>query len=385
MSEDLSALAKAEQLYANRRQRADELRAAGRKVVGYFCCYPPVEMLTALDLVPYRIQGNVERPVSEADALLETVSCSFMRSCFDLALGGYYDFLDGLIVPHTCDTVQRIYDIWRRYRKPRLAHFLNVPHMAQPSSYVFFKHELLRLREALEELAGKKLETEALRAAIALHNENRALLRRLYDLRKQQAPPIAGSEVLKLIVAGMGLPVAEYNDLVRAVTAEVAARPARPADSRPRVMLFGSELDDAGFLRLLEQAGGDVVVDDICTGTRSFWPDVPLTDDPLDGLASRYLGGINCPRTYRPQVLPRAADLDNRFAYLGNFVRDFGVDGVVFYIIRFCDTHELDAPDVTEYLAARNVPVLHLEEEYRTANVGQIKTRAEAFLETLGG
>lgn len=374
-----------EKLYLDRRRRANELRAEGRKVVGYFCCYPPVEMLTALDLVPFRIQGSVDRPVSEADALLETVSCSFMRSCFDLALGGYYDFLDGLIVPHTCDTVQRIYDIWRRYRKPQLAHFLNVPHMVQPSSYVFFKNELQRLQQALEELAGKKLETQALREAIALHNENRALLRQLYDLRKSDAPPIAGSEVLKLIVAGMGLPVAEYNDLVRAVIAEVSARPPRRAAGRPRVLIFGSELDDAGFLRLLEEAGADVVVDDICTGTRSFWPDVPLTDDPLDGLASRYLGGINCPRTYRPQMLPRAADLDNRFGYLQNFIRDFRADGVVFYIIRFCDTHELDAPDVIEYLAAQSVPVLHLEEEYRTANVGQIKTRAEAFMETLGG
>lgn len=374
-----------EKLYLDRRRRANELRAEGRKVVGYFCCYPPVEMLTALDLVPFRIQGSVDRPVSEADALLETVSCSFMRSCFDLALGGYYDFLDGLIVPHTCDTVQRIYDIWRRYRKPQLAHFLNVPHMVQPSSFVFFKNELQGLQQALEELAGKKLEPQALREAIALHNENRALLRQLYDLRKSDAPPIAGSEVLKLIVAGMVLPVAEYSDLVRAVIAEVSARPSRPAAGRPRVLIFGSELDDAGFLRLLEEAGADVVVDDICTGTRSFWPDVPLTDDPLDGLASRYLGGINCPRTYRPQTLPRAADLDNRFGYLQNFIRDFRADGVVFYIIRFCDTHELDAPDVIEYLAAQGVPVLHLEEEYRTANVGQIKTRAEAFMETLGG
>ncbi|TAK30398.1 MAG: 2-hydroxyacyl-CoA dehydratase [Chloroflexota bacterium] len=374
-----------EDLYHDRTRRAQELRTQGRKVVGYFCCYPPVELLSALDLVPYRIQGDVDQQVQAGDEYLETMTCSFVRSCFDLALTGKYDFLDGLVVPHSCDTVQRIYDMWRGLCPPDLVHFLNVPHMVQPSSFDFFKQELLRLQSALEDLAGKKLEPETLRQAVDAHNENRALLRRLYELRKSDAPPIAGSEVLKVIVAGMGMPVAEHNALMRQIIAEVLSRPTCENVNRPRVMLCGSEIDNATFIRMLEEAGADVVVDDLCTGTRSFWANVPTTSDPLDGIAFRYLNDINCPRTYRSQSQPRAADLENRFSFLGRFAHDFRVDGVVLCIIRFCDTHELEAPDVIDYFSSKGIPTLHLEEEYRLANIGQIKTRLEAFLETIGG
>lgn len=369
-------------LYEDRGSRARELRAQGKKVIGYFCCYPPLELMTALDLVPYRIQGSVHEPITQADAYLESVMCPFMRSCFDLSLKGEYDFLDGLVVPHSCDTVLRIHDIWKHYRKPAYTHTLNVPHMVDASSSEFFKQELRVFQGSLEGYAGRKMTPQGLDRAIELHNRNRALLHELYDLRRQDPPLVSGAEVIRVLVAGMGLPVEEFSGLLRGVIDEVPHRDLRPG-LKPRVLVYGTEIDDDAFIRLVEESGANVVMDDLCTASRSFWDPVEVTPDRLDGLVERYLEKVHCPRTYRPRTGDREQDWESRFGYLRDFARDFGVVGVIFYIIRFCDTYEFDAPDVRDFLEGEGFRVLHLEDDYNLPSLAQLRTRVEAFLETI--
>lgn len=95
--------------------------------------------------------------------------------------------------------------------------------------------------------------------------------------------------------------------------------------------------------------------------------------------------GIPCPRTYIPQAETRQEDLENRFGYLRSFITEFKVNGAIFYIIRYCDTYELDAPDVRDYLKEQGIPVLVLEDEYNLATIGQLRTRIQAFLEMIRG
>ena len=380
-----SGLARVDELYQNRTQRATELRKEGKKVIGYMCCFPPVEMFTALDMVPYRIMGSVQEPITQANAYLETILCPYVRSCFDLARKGNYDFLDGLVMPHSCDTVVKVYDIWRYYQKYPFSHFINVPHMLHQSSYKFMKIELQGLRKALEKFAGTQLTDDKLRQAIKLHNEQRALLRQLYDLRKSDPPLLSGAEVTRIIVATMIVPVQEGNELLHQVIAEVKSRKeGRPEKKPARVLVYGSEMDDMAFIKLVEDCGSNVVMDDLCTGTRHFWHDVPLTADPLDGIVDRYLDKIPCPRTYRETPGTHEADMENRFVYLKQYAQDFKANAVVFYIIRYCDTQEFDVPDIRDYLQGMGYPVLHIEDDYSLATIGQLRTRIQAFLEMIG-
>jgi len=372
-------LAWAKELYEHRGQRAKELKAQGKKIIGYFCCYPPLEMITAVGAVPYRIQGSMREAITQADAYLESIMCPFMRSCFDKALKGDYGFLDGLVVPHSCDTVQRIYDIWREYNKVPYSHFINVPHMLHPSSYEFFQRELEQFKKSLEGFMGKEINAESLNRAIKVHNENRALLRQLYELRKP--PLISGTEVLQILVAGMTLPVEEFNQLLQQSLEEVKLR--SPLPPKPRILVYGSETDDIAFVELVEECGALVVMDDLCTGSRTFWEDVVEDGHPVTRLAKRYLEKIPCPRTYRPRYGSYNEDLEYRFKYLMDFIHHFQVHGVIFYIIRYCDTHEFDVPSLRDYLEESQVPVLHLEDEYSLFTVGQLRTRIQAFLETI--
>lgn len=379
-----SGLAKVAETYESRGKRALELKRDGKKIIGYFCCYPPVELITASGCVPFRIIGDVEEPITQADAYLETIMCPFIRSAFDLALKGKYDFLDGIVVPHSCDTVERIYNIWRYYRKPAYSHYINVPHMSDSTSVEFFTAEITMFKRSLEQYIGSQISDGRLREAIKLHNRNRALVRELYDLRKDDPPLVSGSEMVKIIVSSMSLPVAEANQMLEETIPEIKNRSRRNEKRGARLMIYGSEIDDTAFMGLVEECGAHVVMDDTCIGSRYYWFDVNSDTNPMQALSSRYLEKVVCPRTYRPYAGSFEADLNSRFGYLMDYVRDFKVDGAILYIMRFCDTHEFDTPNIRDYLEGQGLPVLNLEADYALGTVGQLKTRIQAFLEVIG-
>ncbi|OGW15761.1 MAG: hypothetical protein A3G93_11890 [Nitrospinae bacterium RIFCSPLOWO2_12_FULL_45_22] len=379
-----SRLAGVKELYENRIRRAEDLRLSGSKIIGYLCCFPPIELMTAIDLVPCRITGDIKEQVTRGDAYLETLMCPYIRSCFDLAVKGKYDFLDGLVVPHSCDSVQRIYDIWKYYAKPAYSHFIDVPHMTHTASIEFFKRELERFKQSLERYAQKEISPENLVQAIHLHNENRALLRELYRFRRHNPPLLSGVEATQILIAGMTLPAREYHELLKSIIPEVAARKELPGEEKPRILIYGSEIDDTGFIELIEQCGADIVMDDLCTGTRQFWHDVELGDDPLEALACHYLMKIPCPRTYKPRTGTHAEDLENRFGYLKEYATEFKVEGVILYIIRFCDTHGFDVPDVKDYFEAMGLPILYLEEDYAITAPERLRTQVRTFIDLIG-
>ena len=378
----MTAIGELETLYTERGKRAKELRNSGKKVISYFCCFVPDEIITAFDMVPYRIQGSQSEPIDQADACIETMACPFARSCFNLALNGEYDFLDGFVAPHSCDTVERMYHIWRYYKPAPFTHFINVPHMMGPSSDEFYHKELEFFIKGLEQWSGKKLDTGKFREAIRLYNQRRAVLRELYELRKPDPPLVSGTEITEVLVAGMGIPAAEHIELVKRLIAEVKGRPRPKAQKLPRVFLWGNEIDDIAFMKLIEESGAYVVMDDLCTGSRFFWDDVPETNDPLDGIVSRYLH-IHCPRSNIPKAETREKDLENRYGYINRFIKEWNANGVIFYIIRYCDTCELEGPDLREYLNEMKLPVLMIEDDYSTSTIGQLRTRVQAFLEMI--
>ncbi|MCJ7522654.1 MAG: 2-hydroxyacyl-CoA dehydratase family protein [Dehalococcoidia bacterium] len=332
--------------------------------------------MTDLDIVPYRIQGGAGKPLKQADQYLESIMCPYVRSCFDLAMSGEYDFLSGVVIPHTCDAMHRIYDIWKYNMKPLYSHCLTVPHMTHKASFEYFQQELEDLRHGLERFAGRPASEQDLLNAIELHNRSRSLLRELYALRKHDPPPVTGTEITRVLVAGMTIPVGEFNALLEDVISEVRERK-EGSDRKPRLLISGSEVDDVSLVSLVEDCGASVVMDDVCTGSRAFWKDVIPTNGALNGLAERYLGGITCPCTYREGRAPE------RFSYLGDFIRDWDVKGVLLYTIRFCDTYQLDAPEIKEYIGSLGLPVLYLEDDYIMPPLAQWRTRIEAFLETI--
>ena len=377
-------LSKANEIYKNRAVRAKELHGQGKKVMAYLCCYAPLEFMTAADIVPYRIMGNPSEPITEADIHMETLTCPFVRSAYDNALKGSLEFCDGLTIPHTCDSVRKTFDIWSYTLNFPYSHLLNVPHKSDESSAHFFKAELNVFRKSLEQFIGREISDESISEAVQLHNQNRTLIRELYELRKESPPLISGSEMTRVLVASMSIPVEECNELLRSVIEEVKERQDKPALKSIRLLVYGAEIDDTAFIDLVEESGGNVVIDDLCIGTKFYWPDVPLTPDPLDGIVTRSLHDLHCARTYKPKKGTYKDYQEERFGYIRDFAKDFHADAAILYVYRCCDPLGFDVPEIKDYLEGEGYPVLYLEDDYSAASPARLKTRVQAFLENIG-
>ena len=202
-----------ESCYTDYGQRAKELKNEGKKIIGYMCSLIPLEIITAAGCIPFRMRGDVHEPITKGDINLETIACPFYRSCFDLSVKGKYDFLDGSIVAHGCDSMARTYAVWKYTLDLPYSHFVNLPHTVSESSMEFFRAELNTFRKSLGKFAGKEFSDDDLAEAIGLYNENRDKVRALYELRKPDPPIVSGTEITKILTVGACLPVAEANKL----------------------------------------------------------------------------------------------------------------------------------------------------------------------------
>jgi benzoyl-CoA reductase/2-hydroxyglutaryl-CoA dehydratase subunit BcrC/BadD/HgdB len=309
--------------------------------------------------------------------------CFFYRSCLDLALKGKYDFLDAFVGAHACDGAERVSYIWRSYLKSPCSFYLDLPHTNHAAALEFFKKQLKYFIAVLEDGTGRKVSHEGIKEAILLYNRQRALVRQLFLLRKADPPLITGTEFLEVIMAIMCIPVEEGNALLEEVLAEITSRTEKPRKKKGRLLVWGSLFDNIAVTQLIESCDLNIVMDDTAIGSRSFWVDIEPTGDPLDGITDRYLNKIVCPRTFRDTKKSRQEELDNRFGYLKKMIKEWQVNGVYMNVIKNFDIHGYEILDLRDYLEEEGLPVLVIEQDYSTASLAPLRTRFQAFAESI--
>ena len=355
-----------------------EHKQQGKKVFGWLCTYAPEEIIHAAGGLPVRITGySQEMELEDGTAYLYSNNCSFSRSCFQLGLRDGYDFLDGVVGGSTCDGARRLFDLWRHYIGTPFHHVLTVPRKYTRAAHDLYYSEVVKLKEHLEEHLDLKITDEALKSSIALYNESRDLLSRLYDFRKLDTPPISGAETMEVLDASFRMPKELFNRHLAVLLDEIAASH-NTYTCRARLMVTGSVMANPEFINSIENQGGLVVTDELCTSTR-YWSDpVILQGDepPLRAIARRYLNNFPCAR-----MVPS----DERFNRILDLAHEFKVDGVISQIVRYCVPYAHDLPLLKERLNKVGIPLLGLDVEYGTSGSGQIQTRVQAFLEMLEG
>jgi benzoyl-CoA reductase/2-hydroxyglutaryl-CoA dehydratase subunit BcrC/BadD/HgdB len=279
---------------------------------------------------------------------------------------------------NSCDHVRRMYDHWVRQMKTPFAEVLSLPRKAEAAQVEWFCGELANLRQRIESHYGVEIGDDALRDAIALHNETRRLLRELYELRKTEAPPITGAEALAVTVASTTMPQSLYNECLRELLSDVAGA-AGITDFRARLMILGSELDDPEYIQIIEDQGGMVVTDSLCFGSKILWNDVEEdAADPLMALAQYYVAD-------RPAHARMFTEYDRRAAYVRELIDEFRVDGVIFQRLTFCELWGYEQFIMEDDFKEWDVPLLSMDREYKLNATGQLRTRVQAFLETVEG
>lgn len=350
----------------------------GGKIMGYFCAAMPVEMITAAGFLPFRVRATGSTGTELSDAYFGNINCSFPRHAFNMALKGEYDFLDGLVIFNSCDHIRRVYDHWIRQMKTPFVKILSLPRKDGPAQVEWFRDELAILRDHMQEHFRVEMTDDKLREAIALHNASRRRQRDLYELRKTDRPPITGTEMLAVTVAGTAMPPVRYNQLLGELLEDVG-KASGHSDYRARLMIVGGELDNPEYIRVIEGQGGLVVTDALCFGSRLISGDVDQSiNDPLTALAQYYLAD-------RPSCARMYTRYEQRVEYIKNMIRDFHVDGVIFVRLTFCELWGFEQYSLENDFKQLKIPLLCMDREYVLSGVGQLRTRVQAFLETLGG
>jgi benzoyl-CoA reductase subunit C len=262
-------------------------RDAGGKVVGHFQVYFPEEIVHAAGALPFKVRGG---PVeaTQADSRFGSYLCSIVKTSLELVLSRHIE-LEMFVTHPICDAARNLAAVWgRNFDYP--CQILYLPQNANSGHAAeYLRGEYDRLRRSVEEVTGTRVTDDALRASIGVFNENRALLRDLYAIKREAPWLIAAEDAYALMAVGGMIPREEHNALLRAVLPQVRDRSMKQQD-RIRVVFEGGfcEQPPLDLIRVIGRSCY-VVDDDLLIGLRWILEDVPTDRDPLHALAEAYL------------------------------------------------------------------------------------------------
>ena len=357
--------------------RLTALSESGRKIIGYFCTYTPVEIIHAAGFIPVRItggHGNIDKAYQHVPDFI----CPYMKRALEKALDGKYDFLSGLVQGYTCDAACGMVNVWEDAVELEIIHSIPVPYNNTPESGNYFKSVLYELIQKLKTIGGH-FNLSALDESMNLYQEIRSIQHGLYQQRYKGKSAFTAAELMTIIDAGCLMPPEEYLVMLEELSARL------PDENKKQnsdllvsipVLVSGSLIERPEVMDMIETSGGQVVADDLCNGLRQILPKDGKGETPMDRLIHRYINRFPCPSR------SRAGDRSRRLLDLLN---QSGAKGVIFLIQKFCTPHLADIPMLSESLKAEGYPSIVIEMDETWQMEGQVKTRLEGFFEMIGG
>jgi len=382
MTREIKSLQFFKEAYSARIEQLRDSRDKGMKVVGTFCLFVPDEIIFAAGADRVILCGGRSNTISVAEEYLPRNICPLIKSSFGAVINGscagdlacpHFSMVDAIVAEATCDGKKKMYELLHEYIP---TYVLDLPQKPDSKSSIdYFESELRKFGRFMEGLTDNMITEEALAREIRSGNETRRMLHRLYDLRRQDPPPIRGSDVIKLLQKQYFLSPDAFRTGLTEVCDEVEKITVTGNKDGPRLMISGCPMP-AGNMKvsqIIEDMGASIVVEESCTGTRSFWDLVDEQKDPWTALAERYLK-IPC-----SCMTPNQGRIDS----IIELAEKFDVDGVVYYTLQSCHGYNIERYKVGKALKEANIPMLAIETDYSDADLEQIRIRVEAFLEML--
>jgi benzoyl-CoA reductase/2-hydroxyglutaryl-CoA dehydratase subunit BcrC/BadD/HgdB len=325
--------------------------------------------------------GGRGETISLAEQYLPRNICPLVKSSFGSVVSvecpdeeacPHFNLIDMVVAEATCDAKKKMYELLNHYIP---THVIDLPQKPEsPAALVYYVEQLELLKHAMERLTGVTVTDSDLRREIRSANETRSLLHRLYELRRQDPPPVQGLDVLKVLQNQFFLLPNTLKDMLRQLCQE-AERVQTNGEHKPRIMISGCPMAGGNVKvpKIIQDRGGAIVVEESCTGTRAFWNLVDEKKDPMHAIAERYLQ-IPC-----SCMTPN----ERRMEHIRELVEGFNVDGVVYYTLQSCHGYNIERFTVQQALRKMRVPMLAIETDYSDSDVEQIATRVDAFMEMI--
>jgi benzoyl-CoA reductase/2-hydroxyglutaryl-CoA dehydratase subunit BcrC/BadD/HgdB len=351
----------------------------GKKVVGVLCSYVPEEIIHAAGMLPWRIMGTQSADTSHAELYRPPQTCLYCNHVLESLLTGRYDFLDAVVATSWDQDLVRLWDVWKYLGKTPATYIIHLPLSNTDTHRKQFEREIAKFFRFMVDLAGEEISAEVLSHSIELFNKSRELLRAVYDLRKRGKPPLSGSEVLGLTTASLLMPREKIVEELEALLPYLEGRENSLETDSPRLLVSSDRLDNPEYLKVVEETGCIVAMDDLDTGSRCFWNlteecGADSTEEMLNALARRY---------HSQPASPSMTDWAEQADQVERWVKEFDIQGVLELPQMYSPSRQMRAPYFKRRLTSMGIPVVSFEREYHLSNVGQLKTRVGAFVEML--
>ena len=349
-------------------------REAGGKVVGHFQVYFPEEIVHAAGALPFKVRGG---PVeaTQADSRFGSYLCSIVKTSLELVLSRHVE-LEMFVTHPICDAARNLAAVWgRNFDYP--CQILYLPQNANSAHAAeYLRGEYDRLRRSVEGVTGTTITDDALRASIRVFNENRALLRELYAIKRESPWLIAAEDAYALVAVGGMIPREEHNALLRTVLPLVRERDVKQQD-RIRVVFEGGfcEQPPIDLIRVIGRSCY-VVDDDLLIGLRWILEDVPADGDPLAALAEAYLERSSYSPVQHDLRKPKERMLLAR-------VGAAGAQAAIVTAAKMCEPGLEEQVAYTRALDADNVPYFVSEFEENMTSFEHLEIQLETFVENL--
>ena len=357
-----------------------EAKKERRKIVGTFCVYVPEEIILAVDGVCIGLCAGAEVGSSEAERFIPRNTCALIKAFMGFKLAGlcpYVELTDLIVGETTCDGKKKAYEIFNDITKK--VYVMELPDMKSEQDRRLWLNEVRRFREKMEELSGKKVTLEALKKAASVVNGKRKALQRLSRLRSADPSPISGLDALLVNQIVFYDDPVRFTQMTNKLCDELEDRVKRGVGAAekglPRILVSGSPMAIPNWKlhSIIEGSGAVVVGEESCVGERNHRnlldENFSSVDEALEKIASRYMG-INC-----ACFTPNNERLDD----IRSLIDSLHADGVIHYSLQFCTPYMMEAYKVER--AITNVPFMRIETDYSMEDVGQLKSRVEAFIE----
>ncbi len=358
----------------------------GRKCVGSVCYQIPEVLMNLEGVFTVRLRAPRTGSMEMGTYYLTSLLCEYSRALLERAIEGGYQFLDCLIAPDGCTMINRCVEnmelLKMNDKEDFFYKYLEVPMKADDNGLDLYVGQCReKILTPLKEHFGVDVSDEALRRSVERHNEMCRIITELGNFRKEEKPRITGYEFHIITMCTYVCPTDLLLDKLKETLEEVRERtPDEKWPYRARVAVVGSEVDDIDMIKLIEDSGAYVCADRFCFGSLPGRQEIVLneSEDVLRQICRQYMMECMCPRHMDTPKMNR------RREYVDEIAREYKADGIIYEQMKFCD------PWAYERMVGSSVmreeygyPVLTIDRPYAVGNSGQIRTRVQAFVESI--
>ena len=358
----------------------------GDVALGYNCYYIPEPLLNLPGCFSSRLRAPNCTSTDVASYYMTTRNCPYVRAILERAIEGGYNYLDALFGAECCAAMDRMeehFDLIHPVKNDKFfTTIIDPPLKYDENAINYYKTELkLKVVDELKKQRGIDTSEKAMLAAIEDHNKLSRIITEIGDFRKLANPPITGYEFHVIELVSQVCPHKYIIPYLEETLEELKTRkPEKKFPFRARVVINGAEIDDPEFTKLVESCGAMVVADRYCFGSIPGREQIEIREGEtaFDAICRHYLETSLCAR------FMSGNKIDQRHDMMEKLVKDYNADGIIIENMKFCEFWSYEKV-LGSYIMIneRNIPCCTIEKEYAVGSAGQLRTRFQAFVESL--